>query len=117
MRGAARLAVRQIELAAGSFVGGLIAHQFRNAQDGGQGIVELVRDSRNHLSHGGQPLGLNHLLLEPLLIGNIARRSDDARDATRFILQGSRGGAKQVPGPILMLRAILNLAVSAAPGN
>ena len=37
-----------------------------------------MRHAGDHLAHGREPLGLNELLLEPLLFGNVTRRSDDA---------------------------------------
>ena len=76
VRGAARLAMSEVQLAAGVFVGGLVAQQLGNAQNGGQRIVEFVGHAGNHLAHGCEPLRLNELLLEPLLVGNVARRSD-----------------------------------------
>ena len=63
MRGASGLAVGEIELAARILVFGLIADHFRDAQDGRQRVVQLVRDSGNHLAHGSEPFGLDQLLL------------------------------------------------------
>src|ERR1700719_560226 len=55
-----------------------IPQQFRNTQDRGQWIVQFVGPSGNHLPHGGKAFGLDQLLLKPLLLGNVAHRSDNA---------------------------------------
>jgi hypothetical protein len=46
-----------------------------------------------------------------------SRRSNDARGVARFIMQGTRGSAKQPPFAVLMLRAIFDLAIRYAPGD
>ena len=99
------------------FVGGLVAQQFRDAQNGGQRIVQFVRDAGNHLAHGREALGLDELLLEPLLLGNVARRGDDAGDAPRLVMQRPRGGAEHPPRAVLVLRAVFDLALGEPLGN
>ena len=93
------------------FVGGLVAQQFRDAQNGGQRIVQFVRHAGDHLAHGREALGLNELLLEPLLFGNVARGSDHAGDASRFVMQRPGGGAEHAPRAVLVLRAVFDLAL------
>jgi hypothetical protein len=114
---AARLAMGEVQLAAGVFVGGLVAQQFGNAQNGGQRIVEFVGHAGNHLAHGCEPLRLNELLLEPLLVGNVARRSDHAGDASCLVMERPRGGAEHAPGSVLMLGAVLDLGFGEALVN
>ena len=101
----------EVQLPGRSFVGGLVAQQFRDAQNGGQRIVQFMRHAGDHLAHGREALGLNELLLEPLLFGNVARRSDHAVDAPRFVMQRPRGGAEHTPCAVLVLRAVLDLAL------
>ncbi len=117
MGGAARLTVREVKLAVSILIGCLIAHQFRDAQNGGQRIVQFMGHSGDHLPHRRKPLGLNQLLLQPLLLGNVAHRSDDPGGAPHFVMKWTRGSAKQLPGAIFMLGAIFDLAIRAVPGN
>src|SRR6202030_747655 len=56
-------------------------------------------------------LGLDELLLEPLLVGNVSRRSDDAGDASRLVMQRPRGGPEHAPRAVLVLRAVLDLTL------
>src|SRR6266852_6107214 len=71
--GAARLPMREFELALGWFIGPFpFAEQLGNAEDGGKRIVQLVGDAREHLSHGSQFFRLDELLLQTLEVGNIA---------------------------------------------
>src|SRR5579863_3156405 len=100
----------EVQLAAGVFVGGLIAQQFRDAQNGGKWIVQFVGNAGDHLAHGREALGLNELLLKPLLLGDVARRSNYAGDPTRLVMERPGGGAEDAPRTVLVLRAVFDLA-------
>jgi len=54
-----RLTVRKLQLAAHGGIDSRIAQEFGDAQDGGKGIVEFMGDAGNHLTHGGEALGLD----------------------------------------------------------
>src|SRR6266852_4534023 len=83
---AARLAVGQFQLALGGVIGSFaLAEKFGNAEDGGQGIVQLMGDAGEHLSHRGEFLRLNKLLLQPLEIGDIAAGENHAFNIALFI--------------------------------
>ena len=60
-----------------------------------------MRDAGDHLPHGREALGLDQLLLEALLIGDVARGSDDPRDAARFIVSGRAEARNSRHAPFL----------------
>ncbi len=62
-----------------------LAEKLSNAEDGGQGIVQLMGDAGEHLSHGGKFLSLDKLFLQPLEIGDIAAGENHAFNIALFI--------------------------------
>src|SRR5690242_4449856 len=97
-RGAASLAMRQIELALGIFVAVVgVAQKFGDAKNRGQRIIELVRDSREHLAHGSKFFGLNELLFEALEFGDVASRNNDAFDFAGLAEERTEVAAEAAP--------------------
>ena len=106
-RGAAGLATRDFKLALGGFgIGGAFAEQFRDAENGGERIVEFVGDPGEHLAHGGQFFGLDELLFEALEFGDVAARHDNAFDFAGFISE--RAEIKADAAPVAELVADAN---------
>src|SRR5437660_11321174 len=85
-RRAAGLTVRKFQLAFGGVVLSLaLAKKLGDANDGGQGIVQLVGDAGEHLPHCGEFFRLDKLLLQTLEIRNIAPGENYALDVPFFV--------------------------------
>src|SRR5438477_1064866 len=86
--GAASLTVREVQLALHGIVKAFaLADQFGNAQNRGQRIIQFVRDSSQHLAHGGKFFGLDELFFEAFEVGNVAARKNDTFNFVVFIKQ------------------------------
>src|ERR1700722_954832 len=97
-RRAAGLAMRQIELALGGIVEAFaLAQEFRYSQNGGEGIVQLVRDASKHLPHGREFLSLDELLFQALEIGYVTAGNDYAIDLASFVAQRAEMAADAAP--------------------
>jgi hypothetical protein len=115
-RGAACLTMRQFELAFGGFVlRWTISKQFRDAENSGERVVELVRNTGEHLAHGGELFRLDELFLEPLEIGDIAPRKDHAFDFSGFIRERAEIEADTAPLTQLVTYADFERGESLAP--
>src|SRR5215470_18105525 len=103
---AASLTVGEVELTLHGFVEAFaLADQFRNAKNGGEGIIELMRDAGKHLAHGCKFFRLDQLLLETLQVGNVAAREDNSFDFVPFVEQGAEIEKNTAPIAILMAHA------------
>ena len=61
------------QLSFGAIVNTLaVAQEFAHAENGGEGVVELVGNAGEHLTHGGEFFSLDELLLEALDFRNVA---------------------------------------------
>ena len=78
-----------------------IAQQFADAENGGEGIVELVSDAGEHLAHGGELFRLDELLFEALEFGDVAAGNDHAFDLAVFIEERAEIAAKAAPFALL----------------
>ena len=117
-RGAAGLAMRQIELALGGFVEACaFAQQFGDAQDGGERIVELVGDAGEHLAHGGEFFGLDELLFQALQVGDVAAGNDDAIDLAGFVEERAEMAADAAPFAVFVADANFERSEGLAAGE
>ena len=86
------------ELALGALVDALaIAQQFANAENGGERIIQLVSNTGEHLTHGGELFSLDELLFEALKLSNVAAGDDHAFDLAVFIEERAEVAAKAAP--------------------
>ena len=78
--------MRQFQLASGGIIGSFtLAEKLGNTDNGSKGIIQLMGDAGEHLSHGGKFLGLDELFLQPLELGNIAAGENYTLDIALFI--------------------------------
>ena len=98
--------MREFKLAANGFVRNLlVAQDFGNAENGGQGIIQLVSDASEHLAHGGELFGLNELLFQALDFGDVAAGDDDAFDFPLLVEKRAEMAADAAPFAVLMPHA------------
>src|SRR5690349_4165969 len=106
-RGAAGLAMGEIELAHEGFVlaslASALAKKFGDAEDGGERVVQFVGDAGEHLAHGGEFLGLDELLFEALEVGDVAAGEHHAFDVAGFV--GERAEVEKNAAPIALFAA------------
>ena len=113
--GAAGLTVSQFELALGGFgIRLAFAQQFSDAENGSEGIVELVGDAGEHLAHGGEFFRLNELLFEAFEFGDVAAGKDDAFDFSGFVGEGAEIETDAAPVAELVADANFERGVSLA---
>ena len=105
-RGAAGLAMRQVELALGRIVQArAFAKKFSHAENRGERIVEFVRHTGEHLAHGGEFFSLDELLFEALHVGDVATGNNDAIDLARFVEERAEMAANAAPIAIFVAHA------------
>src|SRR5450631_4728948 len=98
----------EVELALGGIVEAFaFAEEFGDAEDGGERIVEFVGDAGEHLSHGGEFLGLDELLFQALEVGYVAAGDDDAVDLAGFVAERAEMAADAAPLALLVADANL----------
>ena len=106
-RGAAGLAMREIELAGEGFViaslAGALAKQFGDAENGGERIIQFVGDAGEHLAHGGEFFRLNKLFFEALEVGDVAAGEHHAFDVAGFV--GERAEVEKNAAPVALFTA------------
>src|SRR5581483_6842604 len=76
-------------------------------ENAGQGIVQFMSESADHLSHRRKPLGLNDLLFQPLLDGDVTDRYDYAQQLVFRVEQWTRRRPHGLPVTIAVLGSIL----------
>src|SRR5882724_11186266 len=85
-RSASRLPVRQVQLALHGIVEPFaLAHQFRDAQNRRQRIIQFMSHAGEHLSHCCELFGLNQLFFEALQICHVSPRKNHAIDLSFFV--------------------------------
>src|SRR5438094_4611174 len=85
-RSASRLPVRQVQLALHGIVEPFaLAHQFRDAQNRRQRIIQFMSHAGEHLSHCCELFGLNQLFLEALQICHVLSRKNHTIDLSFFL--------------------------------
>src|SRR4030095_2181960 len=99
---AARLPMCEIELALHGVVQAFaLADEFSDTEDGGERIIQLMRDSGKHLAHRGQLFRLDQLFFETLQIRNITPGEHNSFDLVALVIQ--RAEVEQDTAPVALL--------------
>ena len=82
-----------------------LTKKFCDPEDGSERIIQLVRHTSKHLSHGGEFFGLDELFLETLEIGDVATGKHHTLNITFFVGERTEIETDTAPIPELMADA------------
>ncbi len=91
--------------------------QFERAQDRGQRIVQLVRESVDHLSHRSHALVLDQLLLHLLHVRHVADAGHHASHLALGVVHRAGRGAQHAPRAVAVLRVVFRRIVLVLSGD
>src|ERR1700730_7056021 len=98
--GASRLLLQHHQLLASALWLFTFLQKFGHAHNASQRIVQLMRETADHLSHGCQPLALNDLLFKLFLHCDIANGHDYPAGFSFGVEQWAGIGAHGTPAPV-----------------
>jgi hypothetical protein len=95
----------------------VLEQQLRKCRDSGERIIELVRDTRDELSDGGELLGAAKVVSNLTLFGEIPNADDQSDDLVAPIPDVAQGDGSGELSPILSPVSVLASPESLVLGN